>query len=354
MVDYQIISIPFKSSHPRNERKKGEDISVNQSFDLKFFMPKTKVTELVIILNGFIETDRTPYDEDISPSLASYGVASVLLPLPFHLDRQPHGSLTANTYALLDKDLFFADFLQTLKDVRDVAKLVKSEYNANGAAKIEKDCKIHLLGYSLGGLFALSSLLNDTQNEIEKLFDSCLLLCAGANFQTYENPVGFTEFEWGELKLHYMNLRHKVKYPDAGSNDIIFNRVFIGLDKPALNETLLLLSHRILLVIGAVDDINAPNSIIDLEPEESGLAIVQIPGLGHALKGVRWRTWHDFIINALVSFMRCHGSIPKMHPSSEKRRKIRQKLFESLSEEQKKMFSQLEQDISKKRPRKRK
>ncbi len=68
----------------------------NDNFELKFFLPKfkrifKKQKDIIIILNGFAEYNYHTYQREensICSYLASkHGIASVLLPIPFHFNR---------------------------------------------------------------------------------------------------------------------------------------------------------------------------------------------------------------------------------------------------------------------------
>lgn len=83
--------------------------------------------------------------------------------------------------------------------------------------------------------------------------------------------------------------------------------VFLG-DRPsAYSEILSTLSNRILIVVGANDEVSSVDSIFALAPEETGLAVLQIPGLGHSLSTRGWIQWKSWITSCIATFLRSHA-----------------------------------------------
>jgi hypothetical protein len=83
--------------------------------------------------------------------------------------------------------------------------------------------------------------------------------------------------------------------------------VLLGDNKLSLSGHIRELSNRIMVIIGAKDDVSSPESILDLEPEETGLAVLQIPSLEHPLISEGWSYWRHWIVSCAVSFLKEHA-----------------------------------------------
>jgi hypothetical protein len=82
------------------------------------------------------------------------------------------------------------------------------------------------------------------------------------------------------------------------------NRV-IGNFKSLYKEELSGLSNNILIFLGGIDAVFTAEAIQSFAPEKTGLAIMQIPGLGHWLKfssKKQWLNWKEFITKTIINF----------------------------------------------------
>jgi hypothetical protein len=102
---HQLFLVAFQSPNDRLGER-------NRKFWLRCTIPQLLqrslargLDSLVIMLNGLGEADITPYDE-IADDLATYGIASIMLPLPNHFCRYTQGYLQRNPFRLSSPDPF--------------------------------------------------------------------------------------------------------------------------------------------------------------------------------------------------------------------------------------------------------
>jgi pimeloyl-ACP methyl ester carboxylesterase len=275
------------------------------------------------MLNALNQRSRTLYDHyklGLSTRFMEHGIASVLLPLTFHFERWPDTAIfrELDVVHLILRDMirFYWAYRQVVADVARLARDVREGRAAEYKKWFKRDTKIHLLGYSIGGLGALSVFMLDYMKR-RNHFETCTLLCSGASFETLEpdreQALGITKEQWQRFLAYYDRQfdpeQHGVDINEVGFR--VFERVLRGKEDRQLDKVLCRLSHRVLLIIGSIDDVNSPDSIIPLEPNETGLAVLQIPSLPHILVNSKaWLQWSPFVMKCIADFMNLHARRP--------------------------------------------
>lgn len=271
------VPIPFKSKLTRNPDirflETEEDVLVNNVFDLRFSLARAREKgkrekHLVIMVNGFAEMgDALYYDPDtgLAPLLARSGIASVLLPIPFHMNRTPRnetyeaeadrqakrlrkgreeGWTQIPRYIVeTQADRFYLGYRQFLSDIRHLATAIQNpsdrnhpNYRAEYEAWFDNETQIHILGYSLGGLGCFAALLRargigrdmSKEKEVapenagaiapkeEPRISSCVLLCSGGTFLDMNPRVLRYDMErWEALRDYYYHRAFEERFTSA-------------------------------------------------------------------------------------------------------------------------------------------
>jgi hypothetical protein len=102
-----------------------------------------------------------------------------------------------------------------------------------------------------------------------------------------------------------------------------FDHVMLGNSKKELQDLLRNYSHKILVMLGGTDSIINLKRVANLEPDESGLAIVQIPGLQHHINikkkaGSVWNEWRSFAADVILSFDKTHPKLTLHAPEPDR------------------------------------
>ncbi|OEU62457.1 MAG: hypothetical protein BBJ57_13220 [Desulfobacterales bacterium PC51MH44] len=332
-----------------SRRKFQFDIKANMNFYLRFYLPKEIMTtprrrpdRLIIMFNGLNEIYPryfALYDR-LGTSFAARRIASVLLPTPFHLNRAAirKGSLRkykhqknvpAEDYKVPSEQLvrnpfyLYMNFIQNLHEYRILRHLLSGEFSKvrsnTDRYKIDEPNRedqdfykrfintekldVSLLGYSLGGLFALSCLYDDS-NSVK----SCVLFNSGATVNKMALKGIMDDNQWKETVAKLKKEEGLSNNPLTSQNlqaDPLYTQtrnVFFSDDlfSPEIIERV---GKKLILIIGGKDKIIPPESIKRLEPEGYGLNIVQISELGHFLVGdVVFDRWYPRLIRMLSDF----------------------------------------------------
>lgn len=316
------------------DEKRGEteeNIRANNEFNVEFFLPDQRdrlQLHLAVIVNGFNEMRTGPYHnprQGLCSCLARRGIAAVLLPIPNHMNRKPEDPPYPKDWepkhlVSSDPDRFYEGYRQEIADIEKLTSLVHGyspEKGIFGDGTRFVDCfseetRVHLIGYSIGGLATLSAFLRSYVQYKEGIatprYDSCVLLCSGANFETLhpEEIIGISEDAWKKIKHHYLGKAYEKDEEKKSLSNRIFEMVLLGGRREEFYDHMRELSNRILIVIGASDDVSSPEAVLDLEPEETGLAIIKVPGLDHPLASKSWAGWRNWILDCIASFAHEH------------------------------------------------
>lgn len=321
--------VPFES---RQDVAESKNHRFNNSFPLRFYVPKQSDSrslpsrKLFVFINGYGEGTADMWDA-MADALAAQRVASVLLPMPEHFCRNmlfninkyhddpyvlsPESGVTLRQYSAIMKyealnhpKMFVLCNSQLMADLSGLVSLLRDPAGGSDSQRtflqqhLSPDVHVSLMGYSLGGLGALEGYIAGPDR-----YRCCVLINAGPSFQDMHGEPLFQE-HWRQLQRDVVLAARKNTThvePEA------FQQVFLGNDKLLLHERLVANSNKILVLIGGRDSIINRKNIENLQPEETGLAVFQIPGLEHFinLKGfahTEWLRWSAFAIPMILAF----------------------------------------------------
>jgi hypothetical protein len=206
----------------------------NITFYLKFYIPKLWLIgqkkprpNLIIMLNGLNEiydTHLKLYDQ-LGQSFAFRGIASVLFPAPFHLNRTVWTDEDGDSKPIVPTkslsrrpDAIYRNFQQIVLELDRFLSHIRnpddSPYATVGDKTFYKlffseSTKLSLLGYSLGGLMVLVEFLARPE-----LFHKCYLLNSGGTLDDL-NPVGMkTDEAWDKIVADIQDERDDIAKDD--------------------------------------------------------------------------------------------------------------------------------------------
>ncbi|MEM7311436.1 MAG: TIR domain-containing protein [Planctomycetota bacterium] len=297
----------------------------NDAFPLRFYLPHYKASRLMIMINGLAEGKTRIWDR-LGSTFAANGMAAVLLPLPQHFcrhilfncndffeddeyrldDRELLDKYTASIkYGLLahPRSLVRLNY-QLMADIACLVAYVTGRRDPSintlkdfVDGNFEERPKCSILGFSLGGLCALQSFLNDPD-----AFNSCVLVNSGASFQDMNASQVFKD-EWRDVQRGVVDAARAYEGVKARN----FDTVFLGNNKVDLHDMLEQQKQKLLLVLGGSDEIINTSNIHNLMPSKTGLAMFQIPSLSHFINvpnmgGRTWDEWSQFTVEMILSF----------------------------------------------------
>jgi pimeloyl-ACP methyl ester carboxylesterase len=300
----------FCSSDPRIPRREDEStdiLKVNNQFSLPFVIPnpadrrdKRANGDVIIVVNGYNQFDGSlpMYFSDgfgICTLLKRRGYTSVLLPIPFHLWRTPEvGIFTEPMGPRINNDQmrFYLGYRQLLADIDALSsKVIDHEIVLPFDVK-----RIHLLGYSLGGLGTLAAFTLD-RRRANPLFSSCTVLFSGASLKNVDaRGTGVTKAEIAALRKFFSApggefLRdakgqlQKIEEQRSGRLSA-FKYFVLGQSNRAIRDILVRNIKRIPVIIGQDDPVMPFAGVMKFIPSAARHRLVDtVPGVGHFL----WR-----------------------------------------------------------------
>lgn len=327
----------------------GYNIVDNFDFNIKFYFPRSEIIKevsdksrdhlhIIIMFNGLDESLENHYRlyDRLGASFAYYGITSVLLPTPFHLSRatkqedDPEKIEIPSERLLKNPWLLPINFIQTMHEFTYLCKLINCDFDniitdssfGDDKADIKvptdedkdfynlffgkKIIDISVLGYSLGGLRALSCFKTKADS-----LKTCIVLNSGGTLKNLKlAPPLMENDKWQNdivsvllnpesiavFKRETTAYRESHYYPIV--NSILFqeDNVFDGaeLDK---------FVSKLILVAGGKDRLVNPASVKRLETKDHGLNMLQIADLSHFIgDDPQFNRWYDRIIHLLLAF----------------------------------------------------
>jgi pimeloyl-ACP methyl ester carboxylesterase len=250
--------------------------------------------------NGYNQTNESlpMYYSDrfgICSLLKRRGYSSVLLPIPFHLWRNPEIGIFARPIGYrLNDDLsrFYLGYKQLLADI-DLLSMQLLEHKIPLPFDVRR---IHLLGYSLGGLGTLSAFILDRKRP-ERLYSSCTVLFSGASLKYVEaRGTGVTRAELKALREHFTAPGNAflndakgqlTKLEELRSGRLrAFNYFVLGKKNTVIRNHLLEHIKKVPVIIGQDDPIMPFAGVMRFIPSAARHRLIDtVPGVGHFL----WR-----------------------------------------------------------------
>lgn len=289
-------------------------------YHIRYYIPKfalstkdKKIRKIIFMFNGLNEVDHYTLYDQIGQVLCQRGIAAALIPLPDHLHRhtkwrlaKPNESQSIETpldSIKKNPDYLHRRLLQFSQEVKHLQMAISNCHTYEGDFPFcfyrnLFDCEIRIscLGYSMGGLAALSLFL-----ENPRIYNACFLLNSGIQLKDIKLPDSMISSDDWE-KLVETASEHFVE--QAGdSYSKIFGQLFLG-NRPAETiKKLRPLTKRILFIFGGSDSVIPMKSIGQIEPQGKGLPIFQIPGISHFPAIDReWNNWYSLTVNLIAEF----------------------------------------------------
>ena len=323
----KIQSMRFISPLPRPadsiEQEDVVAVSMNNEFEIQFHAPVmdgAPLDHVAIVVNGFGQLSDLPYNDPqsgICSRLAQRNIASVLFPLPFHMNRWPkdlgeYRHQRNPTFLVFnDKKRFYQGYIQYLADLEGLIQLL----TAGGdefPIRLAPNAKIHLIGYSMGGLAILAYRLF-ARAQGTSTTGCNILLASGCSMRTLvPSDIGVSADKWMPFREHYMRVFHTTLSPDdaADFKHRIFRKIFLGKQDDDLDGHLESMTSNTFIIIGSEDEVNALRHVssgLDNIPKYTTLVI---PGWSHLMQErssnkftLPWQEWSGFIIEAIANYV---------------------------------------------------
>jgi len=287
-------------------------------FHLRFYIPISvyqdklkKLDKCFILFNGLDEIDYFTLYDQIGKGLCAHGYGAVLLPLPDHLNRNmayrknEEADRKRPSAAFIDEpDTIYGAYIQVINEVAILISHLLGRCECTNTKEccsffnlyFSDEMRISLLGYSIGGLAALSNLLvHDVQ------FNSCILLNAGAKL----SDIDVSEFQNARRWKQTVKSLADKHYDRHGNvlEDKLFDMIFLGNRLMFLKDELQDKSRRVLFILSGADTVSKYRSIREIQPDKHGLATLLVPGLHHFLSvDTHWDQWFPVVNEMIRSF----------------------------------------------------
>lgn len=322
----------------------------NYDFYLRFYLPRREVIKkysssksklhMIIMFNGLDESLDIHYKlyDRLGASFAYSGIASVLLPTPFHLGRAlTYKKLTVNekpkvmepSKSLLENHWFLpVNFVQAIYEFNYLVKLIQCNFDkitndpffVDVALKSisdddkhfyelffgDRDTEISVLGYSLGGLKALACFKYKPD-----FLKTCVLLNSGGSLRNLKlGPPVMENTKWQDKVVEPLHkerggrpIKDEHQYFSSWRHSQIVSSVLFEekqiLDDPECDHNV----GKLIIVAGGKDKLVEPESIKRLESKAHGLNILQVADLGHFIgDDPQFNRWYSRITNMLIDF----------------------------------------------------
>jgi hypothetical protein len=249
----------------------------NKKFNIPLWKPgeKKNCSEIVIMLNGFLEgVASDPKKRDkyliryklIGEKLNQSNIAAVLMPMPFHFMRSDDIEGNAPVVRLSEHGsyLYHGGYDQVISDVEKLTNEIRKQPEEFGLYGPGEKVKIHLLGYSLGGVAAIGASIQLKSQQ----FESLTVLLSSWNISEIDpnaiERVFRKNFDFG--KQEWNKMLNELRKNEIG--DDIFKQLFWGAEDVTMPPPERV--KRILFIHGLKDEIfprdmtsNKINSIIN-------------------------------------------------------------------------------------------
>ena len=322
--------VRIKKLFPKCHSSKELSMESYKRFHMRVYLPLAifqdkhkQVENCFIMFNGLDELGFYTLYDQLGKGLCKNNYGVILLPLPDHLNRNMmyrkndvNAKQMPSSSFINEPNKIYDAFIQQINEVSILIDhiLGKCEYNAF------KDCcsffnhffspttKISLLGFSLGGLAALSNFLIQNYD-----FNSCILLNSGAKL----DDIDVSEFqsleEWQKTVDHLREALSSM--PKTNESQKYFDMVFLGNNLSILRKELKEKSRKLLFILGGADTVANYSSITEIEPKGHGLATLKLPGIHHFLSiDTHWDQWFP-VVNETIKVLNESASFETLLPN---------------------------------------
>ena len=326
-------SIPYCKDYKKTSSGRSDEGNINSEFHVRCYMPRevmlqrnSKVKQCIVMLNGLDELTHVTLYDQLGLHFARRGIASILLPTPHHLNRHSDNDLKKPSEYVADTEdphnplLLYHNTVQCINDVKSITnKIMQKEKDKTDEMDNSfyehyfagEATKVSLLGYSLGGLRALSCLLLEP-----KVYNCCFLLNSGFKLEDLMlERIDIKKKDWDDIVIQ---LKRLVQNPSNHSevkkvqkqpffNDY-FNPLFLGDERGNLKDQIVELAKRVLLIVGGNDEIVKPD-FMKLLPAgnvvKTESTVFQIPGVTHLLSlDEEWVNWIGLTCELMYNFQK--------------------------------------------------
>lgn len=294
-----------------------DEITNYRRFHVRLYLPekvfkdkKCRSKKCFIMLNGLDERFNYSLYDQIGKGLARSGYASVLLPLPNHLNRNI--GFRSGKLNQIDQpsDSFITEpekIIEAYKQVIGEIDILIHHIQHNCKYADDHECcsffnryfdhntQVSVLGYSLGGLVALSYFLLRKNS-----LNSCIMLNSGAKLSQIDVSHFIEKEKWDKMVKSLSANRHTYANSDE---KVWFEKIFLGLEEENIKDALAEQSNKILFILGGADSVTRRKGIMTIEPDHHGLAILQLPGIHHFVSSdIHWDQWFPIVLQTITSF----------------------------------------------------
>ena len=164
--------------------------------------------------------------------------------------------------------------------------------------------RISILGFSLGGLRALASFVQEPTK-----YHTCIVFNSGVELSLLNTEfLNISKTEWQSfLNRLYNEVQDNDSQLSADCYWQYFSGVFLGGLPPWLKERLRKHSHKLLFILSGGDEI-VPSKIGNLEVAGHGLTVFKIAGVGHVpTMDPQWSPWLSRTADVIFNFVRQTG-----------------------------------------------
>lgn len=315
----------FHSPNPHVKDSIGDRLitpEYNRIFHLRFYLPKPALTskepeirEVMIMFNGLNETERFDLYDVLGQHFAEQGMAAVLLPTPYHLNRFPPqktnhaGHPSPHKMLFRNPMLLFHNYKQSMIE-SDL--LIKKLCNHNPddedfrfyQSLFVPNLRISTLGFSLGGLRALANFLHAPET-----YHTCIIFNSGVELRLLDTSfLKIGKKVWNK----FVSKLEDERTVELTNDDYWrhFSKVYLGNSRVSYIEELFKLSHRMLFILSGGDQIVPADHLKDIEEAGHGLTSLKIAGVGHIpTTDPKWTYWMDRVAEFIIRFDRAKQNV---------------------------------------------
>lgn len=343
------------------------DNRANRSFFARLYKPPVATADhVVLIYNGLDETiftqepgDLFKFYDDLGLQLAEANILAILLPTPYHMNRalayvdaeveeatragnSNFIDFTIPTEALMERNWnIYRNHFQGFRESVEVCRRLRPDLGRKAWSNLEpcpealpakatkflqgavsSSVKISLLGYSLGGLRALTEYVFDWHDakaqKREPLFTACVAVNSGGALSVLPNPPWVDSRRWRSmiedlLRQNFAEDQHgrtlkalpKSQHKTAERYYSFLNDVFLGqaASLNSLGAATREAANGMLFVVGGSDNLVPLESIKRFAPA-GGVTIFQVAGMGHLFPyDPAWRLWKGVVLDVITKFL---------------------------------------------------
>lgn len=354
------------------------DNRANRNFYARLYQPADRVRDVAIIYNGLDETVFQLRDEAslfgfytrLGAYLASNGIQAILLPTPYHMNRamaytdaererarrEAHspprsGSGASDTYsdytvptsALMRHPYnIYRNHFQGFKETLALCSVLRRVGPAPAEPvvtervshlltdKLHPTPEIALVGYSLGGLRALTEFIHERIRSHEErrgpMFSACVALSSGGALSDLPAPPWVDPTSWhgmiSQLVIvrgdseRFMGLGPKDK-DEATRHFAILEDVFLGRARSLIELEKIdrRAPEEMFFVVGGSDELVPLDSLQRFAPS-GGINVLQIARMGHMYRYRALQKWERPVLQLIAEFIRssCEARLERSFP----------------------------------------